>query len=308
MTTLTVARTSAPMHLPQPSQPYQRPPNRQALQITGRNYVSYSQLNLMRNCPKKFSLQYLEKVPRDFIPVSLVHGGSIHAALEGYFRARLEGLTLSAEEMLLAYHAAWKRNLQDAGQQVPVKYGAKEDEPAVHALAERTITAFLASPLASPKGTVLGVEEELRIVLHPDLPDVLAKVDLVTHSDTALYVTDFKTSRSRWTPQKAQESSDQLVIYASATADMAAQMGLPVKLAFAVLTKAKTPIVQILPVPTDTSRVAAMTESAVQTWAAIVAGHFYPNPSPMNCTGCPFRSRCPAFHPQQVAPSSGRTP
>ena len=30
------------------------------------------------------------------------------------------------------------------------------------------------------KGTVLGVEEELRIVLHPDLPDALTRVDLVT--------------------------------------------------------------------------------------------------------------------------------
>jgi len=295
MTTLTVARSSAPLHLPQPEQPPQRPPNRQALQITGRNYVSHSQLNLMRMCPKRFSLQYLEKAPKDFIPVSLLYGGSVHASLEAFYRAHLEGLTLSYDEMMPIYHAAWKRTVQDAGAQVPVKYGAREDEPAVHALAERTIAAFLASSLASPKGTVLGVEEELRIVLHPDLPDLLAKVDLVTSSDTALYITDFKTSRSRWLPQKAQESSDQLVIYASATADMAAQMGLPVKLAFAVLTKTKTPVVQILPVPTDTSRIAAMTESAVQTWAAIGAGHFYPGPGPLACSTCPFKSRCPAF-------------
>ena len=175
-----------------------------------------------------------------------------------------------------------------------MKLGVKEDESTIHALAQRTIAAVLASPMATPKGTVLGVEEELRVVLHPDLPEVLTRVDLVTSSDTAFYVTDFKTSRSRWTPAKAQESADKLIIYAAATAGMARSMGLPVKLAFAVLTKAKTPLVQILPVPTDTGRVAAMTESALQTWAAIVAGNFYPNPSPMNCSTCPYRSRCPA--------------
>src|ERR1035437_8045270 len=275
--------------------PSLRPANQQALKITSRSYVSYSQLSLMRSCPKKFSFQYIEKAPKDFIPCSLVYGGSIHVALQNYYAARLEGLTLSADEMLLSYRNAWRDNLLQAGNGVPVKFGAKEDEPSVHALAERTIAAFLASPLATPKGTVLGVEEELRVVLHPDLPDVLAKVDLVTNSDTALYVTDFKTSRSRWTTEKAIEASDQLVIYASVTEGMAKHMNLPVKLAYAVLTKAKTPIVQILPVPTDTSRVAAMTKSAVQTWSAIVAANFYPNPSPMNCSTCQFKSRCPVF-------------
>jgi hypothetical protein len=215
--------------------------------------------------------------------------------LEAYYRGRLEGLTLSAEELLLAYQAAWRRTVQDAGEDVPVKYGAKEDEASVQSLAQRTIAAFLASPLATPKGSVLGIEEELRIVLHPDLPDVLARVDLVTMSDTAVYVTDFKTSRSRWNEAKALESSDQLVLYGVSTANMAAQMHLPVKLAFAVLTKAKTPVVQILPVPTDASRIAALTESALQTWSAIVAGNFYPNPGPMNCATCPYQSRCPAF-------------
>jgi hypothetical protein len=290
MTTVAVAPRA-----PAPAAPPQRPPNRLALSITGRNYVSYSQLSLMRSCPKKFELSYVLKAPKDFIPVSLVYGGSVHAALEVYYRARLEGLTLSAEEMLLAYHAAWRRNLQDAGEKVLIKFGAKEDEPAVHALAQRTIAAFLASPLATPKGSILGIEEELKVVLHPDLPDVLTRVDLVTNSAAALYVTDFKTSRSRWTPEKAHEASDQLILYASATAGMARGMNLPVKLAFAVLTKAKTPIVQILPVPTDTSRVAAMTTAALQTWSAIRAGNFYPNPGPMTCSTCPFKSRCPAF-------------
>ena len=290
MTTLLAGRASAPA----PAPPL-RAPNRLALQITSRTYVSYSQLSLMRSCPKKFSFHYIEKAPKDFIPASLVYGGSIHASVEAFYRGRLEGLSLSADEMLLSYHAAWRRNLQDAGEKVPIKFGVKEDETTVHALAQRTIVAFLASPLATPKGAVLGVEEELRVVLHPDLPDVLTRVDLVTSSATALYVTDFKTSRSKWTPAKAQEAGDQLVIYASATADMARGMNLPVKLAFAVLTKAKVPQVQILPVPTDTSRVASMTTAAVQTWAAIVAANFYPNPSPMNCSTCAYKSRCPVF-------------
>src|ERR1035437_5271550 len=140
MTTVLAERASAPASAPL------RPPNRQALQITGRNYVSYSQLNLMRSCPKKFSFQYIEKAPKDFLPTSLVYGGSIHASLQHYYCDRLEGLTLSADETILAYHNAWRENLLQAGNSVPVKFCAKEDEAAVHAPAQRTIAAFLASP------------------------------------------------------------------------------------------------------------------------------------------------------------------
>jgi len=70
---------------------------------------------------------------------------------------------------------------------------------------------------------------------------------------------------------------------------------LPVKLHFAVITKAKTPLVQLLPVPADAGRVDALTEGVGQVWRAIQIGNFYPNSSPQHCTTCPFRSRCPAL-------------
>jgi len=271
-----------------------RAPNRVALQITGRNYVSYTQLSLMRSCPRKFSYQYVENAPKDFIPSSLIYGGSIHAALEHHNRAQLEGTVTDAGDLLQAYHTAWQQNRQSDGD-IPVKYGAKEDEAAIHALAERTLAAFLASPLAHPRGVVLGIEEELRITLHPDLPDVLAKVDLVTQTPHSLHVTDFKTARSMWNEQKALESSDQLVLYGVTTAGMSRYLGVPVQLHFGVLTKAKKPQVKLLTVPTDPSRVARMTDTALQTWSAIQAGQFYPNPSPMACSTCPFKSPCPVF-------------
>jgi CRISPR/Cas system-associated exonuclease Cas4 (RecB family) len=72
-------------------------------------------------------------------------------------------------------------------------------------------------------------------------------------------------------------------------------MGLPVKLHFAVLTKHKSPQVQLLPVTTDEQRVASLRDGIAQVWEAIQSENFYPSPSPQNCTSCPFRSRCPVF-------------
>ena len=272
-----------------------RPPNRLAEQITGRTYLSHSQLALMRACPKKFSFLYVEKAEADFIPSSLIFGGSIHSSLEIYFRAQLEGLGTTHEDLLSAYHDAWRQQKEKSGEHIPVRFCKAETDDTLHALADRVITSFLNSPLATPRGTILGIEEELRIVLDPELPDVLAKVDLVTQTDGSLHVIDFKTSRSRWTDEKAQESADQLVLYGATVGTMSESLGLPVKLHFAIITKAKKPVVQLLAVVTNPERVAAMKENVAAVWKAIKVGNFYPSPSPMNCTGCPYRSRCSVF-------------
>ena len=271
-----------------------RPANRRAEQVTGRTYLSYSQMSLMRTCPRKFAFTYTEHAPKEFVPSSLIYGGSIHSSLELYFRASLEGLTVTHEALLAEYHDTWNRQLRD-GADVPVRFNKNDSVDTMHALADRMLAAFLTSPLSQPKGTILGVEEELRIVLDPDLPDVLAKVDLFTQTEGALHVVDWKTSRSRWTEQKALESGDQLVIYGVTVGKMSRSLGLPVKLHFGIITKAKTPVVQVLPVPTDADRVTAMTESVAAIWEAIQVGNFYPSPHPMNCTSCPFKSQCPAF-------------
>jgi len=289
MTTLMAERATAP------AGPPLRPPNRQALAITGRPYLSHTQISTLRRCAKSFSFRYVEKAPADFVPTSLLLGGAIHSSLEAFYQARMEGLCLSAEEMFLAYQQSWRQSLATAGPNVPVRYNKAEDEASLAALAQRMIAAFLASSLADPKGTILGIEESFTTVLRPDLPDLLAKVDLVVQTEGSLFIADFKTSRSKWNEAKALESADQLILYSQAAAPMARELGLPVKLGFAVITKAKTPVVQVLPVPVEPARLAGLADSVAQVWAAIQAGNFYPNPSAQNCSTCPFKSRCPAF-------------
>ena len=222
-------------------------------------------------------------------------GGSVHAALELHFRAAMEGLFVTPQALLSAYHNEWRRQRELAGKDVPVRFNKGEDQQKLDDLADRILTAFVASPLASPKGTILGIEEELKVILDPDLPDVLAKVDLVTCTEGALHVVDFKTSRSRWTEQKAHESGEQLVLYGATVNSMSQGLGLPVKLHFAIITKAKSPQVQLIPVPSDDARLEMLKESVIQVWQAIQSGNFYPAPSPQHCTSCPFRSRCPVF-------------
>src|SRR4051812_32950956 len=78
--------------------------------LTGRDYISHSQLSTMRMCPKKFEFQYILNVEPDHQPSSLLFGGAIHEALELHFRAMLEGLTVTPAALLSTYHDAWRRD------------------------------------------------------------------------------------------------------------------------------------------------------------------------------------------------------
>jgi CRISPR/Cas system-associated exonuclease Cas4 (RecB family) len=112
---------------------------------------------------------------------------------------------------------------------------------------------------------------------------------LVVDRGDALVVTDFKTSRSRWSPADVDSSAGQLLLYGEL---LRRQLDRPVELQFAVLTKTKQPDLQIHPVVGDSSRVQRQQAMIRRVWRSIQGGHFYPHPSAMNCPTCPFQTVC----------------
>src|SRR5206468_4272167 len=98
-----------------------------------------------------------------------------HSAIELHYRCVMEGLTATPEALFGAYRDSWRRQREKAGPNVSVKFCKNEDENKLDELAARIINAFLNSPASQIAGSVLGIEEELRVVLDELLPDVLAK-------------------------------------------------------------------------------------------------------------------------------------
>jgi putative RecB family exonuclease len=268
-----------------------------ALSLTGRPYVSWSQVDQMRRCPRKFAYRYVEAASPAFVPSSLLFGKAIHAAIEHHLRRSLEGLSTEPEALLSVYRDAWSS--RDAGEaDVPVRFNKDQDETTLAEQAGRVLDAFHGSELASlpgDGGDLLAVEESLVDRLDPDLPDVLARVDAVWRDQEALHVIDFKTSRSRWSADAAHEHADQLLLYQHLARGYAAELGLPIKLHFGVLGKQKTPSVQRLEAKASEARLQQVLDTLRTVWQAIQGGHFYANPSPMNCTTCPYQNRCPAY-------------
>ena len=255
-----------------------------------RDYISHSAIRTYQGCPLKYRFRYIDGLPEECVSSSLVFGSAIHAALEYFYQQQLSGEDPPDLDCLLeVYQQSWRDRPADQ----EVRFGKTETADSLHSLADRMLKAFLASDLTHPSGRILGVEEELRGELSAELPDLLGRVDLLLETDDAVIVQDFKTSRSAWNAQQALDQCEQLLLYGDLVRGLVP--GKQLRLQFAVLTKAKAPRVQLLEAPFDPDRLQRTKRVFEAVWAAIQAGHFYPNPSPLSCSGCGYRSACAAW-------------
>lgn len=250
-----------------------------------RDYVSWSAISTYLQCPLRYRFRYVDQLSEEFVNGTLVFGQAIHAALEAYFRQYLAtGNGLGLDAMLAAYHESWSQRELDQ-----VRFGASDDLASFGQLAEKMLTVFLAHDLAQPAGAIIGIEEELRSRLIDDVPDLLARLDLVIDQPDAVVVTDFKTSRGRWSAADAEAAAGQVLLYGEL---LRIALDRPVRLQFAVLTKTKQPDLHIHEVMSDAGRVARQRALIHRVWRSIQGGNFYPHPTAMNCPMCAFQAAC----------------
>jgi len=266
------------------------PPAVQPSPSTGRDYLSFSAIRLYQTCPLKFFYKYCMGLPEETVSSSLVLGGSVHRAIEFHFRELLSGNPPPHSDALLGeFWEGWKERDLDQ-----VRFGRGEDRDSLGLLADRILAAFQESEVARPSGQILAVEEELRGPVVPGCPDVLGRVDLIVDTGNELVVSDWKTARSRWSQEQAEDAAEQLILYSELAKDFAP--GKPVMLEFVILTKAKEPVVDRHLMPVDPAQVTRTKCVVERVWRAIESGSFYPAPSAMNCPGCPYREQCRSWN------------
>jgi len=257
--------------------------------ITGRRYVSWSQLNSYRGCPRRWFFSHVEGKNSDFVSSALPLGSAFHTAAQIYYERQLQGLETTLEQLQALFLQDWHEQVGEAS----VRYPKGEDVSSTIETGYRMLEAFRKSELAALPGSVIAIEETLSGSIHPDLPDLLARIDILWLADDGLHLMDLKTSKSRWSEYKVYESADQLLLYQRLATELAPEQ--PMHLHFGVVSKAKKPAVQMLDVPGDT---AAQSNDVIDlmlpVWDGIKAGVDFASPSPM-CSGCGYKSKCPAF-------------
>jgi putative RecB family exonuclease len=255
-------------------------------QLIGRDYLSFSAVKTYQGCPLRFKFRYVEGLPEDIVSSALVFGSAVHRAIERHFCELLAGNPPPDGQALLEeYRQEWQeRDLSG------IRFGKDEDSESLEHLAEKMLAAFQASEAAVPQGRILAVEEELRGAVIPGCPDLLGRVDLIIETDDALQVCDWKTARTRWSQEQAEDASEQLLLYAELAKDFAP--GKPVRLEFVILTKTKETAIDRHVLSVDPVKVARTKHVVENVWRSIEAGLYYPSPSAINCPGCAYRDYC----------------
>ncbi len=268
-------------------------PNQRALARTGRPHISYSEIRTYQACPLKWHYQYVERAKPEQISAAMLLGTCTHAMIQRVLEAQIGSDPLpTIDELMDIYRNAWAIEAAD----VLIQYAKDQDAETRKTTARRMIEAFLATDLACPAGVIVGIEENSTVELARDLPDLAGRVDLITYAEGVLTVTDFKTARATPTDEAADEAGEQLILYAQGCQPIANELGATIRLRFIYISKTKEPKVEAIEVTLDNSRTHRSKAIIRQVFKAILSGIVYPAPSPMNCTGCPFKQRCRRWH------------
>ena len=133
----------------------------------------------------------------------------------------------------------------------------------------------------------------------PGCPDVLGRVDLIVDTGSELVVSDWKTARSRWSQEQAEDAAEQLILYSELGQGLrpwqAGDAGIRHP------DEAKESAVDRHLMPVDPAQVHRTKRVVENVWRAIEAGSFYPAPSAMNCPRA--RSARPAENGRADRPS-----
>ncbi len=263
-------------------------PNERALELTGRDYVSYSALATYRLCPLKYRFRYVDRLAEESVAANLLFGAAFHKAIEHYFQELMsKGAAPSLNALLAEYQAHWRSQSHKR-----ICYKKAEDRSHHTGVALRMLRAFLGSSYAGAASDILGVETEMREPLLPGCPSFRARIDLLVEKETSVVVSDLKTSRSRWGANQVAAASDQLLLYGAMVQRVMPEKN--VRLQFVVITKGRSPSIESHEVPASPRRIEQSKDHARRTWESINAECFPAAPAPSKCASCPFLRPCRA--------------
>lgn len=236
---------------------------------TATAHTSFSQLRTYTECSKKWFFEKVVCAKPERMPVSLAFGASVHDAAEAANFAAMAGEQVDAAAV---FEKSWSAFTAPGA----IPLAVDDDEEGAALLAKGRAMMAIYQP---PPG-IVAVEQEISVELHPDLPPLVGRIDVLRQTDAGLVVADVKTSSTR---------------VLSDTEMLAAQLGYyglgyeVVRSEAIVLFKGKTPAqtVQVVE-PWPERRLRAW---AVDVFHGMSSGVAIAHRS-RNCRTCQFRDRC----------------
>ena len=181
--------------------------------------LSHYQLDDYKTCPLKYKYVHILRLPV-LQHHTVIYGRAIHAAIEAYYKRRLDGKTMTAKELLKTFEASWTGE----------GFLSREHEERRLEAGREALKRFHEEEKKKPLPT--HVEKEFSFMLGNDR--ITGRWDLVYEKEGEALIADVKTSEIR-NQQKAQErvkESLQLSIYALAYREISGKLPEWVELRF----------------------------------------------------------------------------
>ncbi len=166
-----------------------------------KDYISYNQIRQYQTCPKKYHYSYIENL-RLPINEKVYLGSVIHSVIEFVLKQKISG-KLSDDKEIFEYYNQQFDNLQQANEI------CWDSSPAKNRDRGLSFIKYFLHEMADNIDPLM-VEEELEVEI-PELKIRLKGIiDLVEKNFS---LTDFKTTTSRWSKDRAKSAFLQMVIY-----------------------------------------------------------------------------------------------
>ncbi len=236
--------------------------------------LSHYQIDDYLTCPLKYKYVHILRIPVTQHH-TVIYGRAIHAAIETYYRARLEKRPMAVQEVIRVFEETWTSE----------GFLSREHEEMRLAAGRELLGRFFLEEEASsllPK----AVEQEFTFFLEKD--KIIGRWDLLYETGQEIVIADIKTSEVR-TPEKAEErvkKSLQLSIYALAYHDIFGNLPDRVELRFLESGLRGTDR------RTDAD-LEATKEKIKEASAGIRSRFFSAKPSYQVCRYCAYRDICP---------------
>ena len=256
------------------------------IELRKKPHLSISAVKSWLQCPRKFALQYRERVRPDYVPAALILGSAWHSAVAAWLDAAVDDQAL--DEQL-------REDLRDRLGQVELPVLFDDADENADRFIERAVEMFktFRESVARPK-MVLGTEIAFAIELaHPRTGEVLpvpvigAMDAVVVEDDGVGSLWELKTAKKKWSPDQA-EFDPQVTLYRRAARELGYD---GVRLRIIVTTKAREPQVQVLDVARNDGDEAELAELFFEVHRGIEAG-VSPRQRGWACRTCQYASSC----------------
>lgn len=237
--------------------------------------LSHSSMSMYLECPQKFKLKYLDKLP-EAPKWFFSFGSSVHTALE-FFYSIPAPPPPTLDQVLLHYRQNWKKE----------GYKDAEQERQYFADGEKILRDFYKLHIKTFK---LPLFAEYKFEFQVEGVPLLGFVDRIDKLDNGnLAILDYKTGKAIVSARLQEDR--QLTLYQLAVETL---LGAKVEsLTFYHLPSQKPLTVG----PRPEKQLEALKETIVGVNAGIQGGRFDPKPEERTCQWCDFKPHCPAFRP-----------